>query len=101
MRTNSYRSGSASASASEPVEHVHSVQRLSKPVIIPQRRPETRERGFIYAYAPVLNDCGIDEASFLTFLDNLNQACKVGITSTLVRIDIFDNITILLDIGLL
>jgi hypothetical protein len=54
--------------------------RLDCPVIIPQRRPEEKERGFIRAYAPALLDCGIDEATFLHFLDSLNQATKVSIS---------------------
>jgi hypothetical protein len=52
--------------------------RLPCPVIIPQRRPENKERGFIRAYAPALLECGIDEATFLNFIDSLNQATKVS-----------------------
>ncbi|KAK8123139.1 hypothetical protein PG984_011809 [Apiospora sp. TS-2023a] len=48
--------------------------RLSHVVIIPQRRPKTRERGFIRAYAPDLHHCGIDQATFLSFIDGLNAA---------------------------
>ncbi|KAK8071740.1 hypothetical protein PG996_005088 [Apiospora saccharicola] len=48
--------------------------RLSHVVIIPQRRPKTRERGFIRAYAPELHHCGIDQATFLSFIDGLNAA---------------------------
>jgi hypothetical protein len=52
--------------------------RLPCPVIIPQRRPENKERGFIRAYAPALLECGIDEATFMNFIDSLNQATKVS-----------------------
>lgn len=45
---------------------------LPRPVIIPQRRPRRRDRGFIRAYAPDLIQCGIDQATFLSFLDTFN-----------------------------
>jgi hypothetical protein len=57
--------------------------RLPCPVIIPQRRPKDKERGFIRAYAPALLECGIDEATFLNFIDSLNQAAKVSLPSKL------------------
>jgi hypothetical protein len=57
--------------------------RLLCPVIIPQRRPENKERGFIRAYAPALLECGIDEETFLKFIDSLNQATKVSLPSKL------------------
>jgi len=57
--------------------------RLPCPVIIPQRRPENQERGFIRAYAPALLECGIDEATFINFIDSLNQAVKVSLPSKL------------------
>ncbi|KAF3392065.1 hypothetical protein DPV78_010296 [Talaromyces pinophilus] len=41
------------------------MQRLPCPVIIPQRRPRKRERGFVRAYAPVLADSGVSEDVFL------------------------------------
>lgn len=47
---------------------------LPYPVILPQRRPSSRRRGFIRAYAPVLADCGIDQATFLDFLDTAERA---------------------------
>lgn len=39
--------------------------KLSFPVILPQRRPKNRSRGFIRAYAPVLESCRIDQATWL------------------------------------
>jgi hypothetical protein len=54
-------------------------ERLPYPVIIPQRRPESNDRGFLYAYAPIMNDSGIDEDTFVDFLFHLNEVCKVWI----------------------
>lgn len=50
--------------------------RLAVPVILPQRRPENRGRGFVRAYAPVLADAGIDQATFLDFIDTFNKALE-------------------------
>jgi hypothetical protein len=50
---------------------------LPCPVILPQRRPRDRKRGFVRAYAPVLEDCGIDQATFLDFLKTFQASCKV------------------------
>lgn len=49
---------------------------LQLPVVITQRRPKARTRGFIRAYAPALQDVGIDQATFLDFLDQLNKAVE-------------------------
>ena len=51
---------------------------LPCPVVIPQRRPKTKSRGFIRAYAPLLLDCGIDQATFMQFLKSFHQASKVS-----------------------
>ena len=48
--------------------------KLSLPVILPQRRPKDRSRGFIRAYAPVLENCGIDQATWLAFLDTFQKS---------------------------
>ncbi|KAH6609094.1 hypothetical protein Trco_002440 [Trichoderma cornu-damae] len=48
--------------------------RLRMPVIIPQRRPGERSRGFILAYAPLLQDAGIDQTTFVDFVKELNLA---------------------------
>lgn len=50
--------------------------KLPCPVILPQRRPRDKKRGFVRAYAPVLEDCGIDQASFLDFLKTFYHASK-------------------------
>ena len=52
-------------------------QPLPLPVIIPQRRPGSKRRGFVRAYAPLLGECsGIDEATFLAFLKNFYKSSK-------------------------
>ena len=61
---------------SHPVP-THGTGRLPCPVIIPQRRPRTRSRGFVRAYAPVLNDCSIDQNTFLEFLKTFHKASQV------------------------
>jgi hypothetical protein len=48
--------------------------RLLHPVILPQRRPKDRSRGFIRAYAPLLQDCGIDQPTWLSFLDTFQKS---------------------------
>jgi hypothetical protein len=50
---------------------------LEMPVILPQRRPKNKERGFVRAYAPMLQTCGIDQQQFLDFLDGFGKAIKV------------------------
>lgn len=50
--------------------------RLPFPVIIPQKRPEARTHGFIRVYAPALFESGIDEPTFLEFLDNYTASIK-------------------------
>lgn len=52
--------------------------KLPFPVLLPQRRPKDRARGFIRAYAPVLAECGIDQAMFLEFLETFNQASQAS-----------------------
>ncbi|KAF2501323.1 hypothetical protein BU16DRAFT_613242 [Lophium mytilinum] len=49
---------------------------LPFPVIIPQKRPEARTHGFIRVYAPALFHSGIDEPTFLEFLDNYTASIK-------------------------
>lgn len=50
--------------------------RLDLPVVITQRRPKARTRGFIQAYAPLLENVGIDQTEFLDFIDKLNKAVQ-------------------------
>lgn len=50
--------------------------RLELPVVITQRRPKSRTRGFIRAYAPILQNVGIDQETFIDFIDQLNKAVE-------------------------
>ncbi|KAH9903603.1 hypothetical protein F4778DRAFT_734775 [Xylariomycetidae sp. FL2044] len=51
--------------------------RLPHAVIVPQRRPKKRVRGFVRAYAPDLIRCGIDQPTFLAFIDGLNESISL------------------------
>jgi hypothetical protein len=55
---------------------------LPCPVILPQRRPGAKGRGFVRAYAPVLTQAGIDQDTFLGFLNDWDDASKVRYVST-------------------
>lgn len=55
------------------IKHVPT-RNLSLPVVLPQRRPKDRSRGFIRAYAPMLENCGIDQAAWLAFLDTFQRS---------------------------
>ncbi|KAK1074925.1 hypothetical protein LTR74_000769 [Friedmanniomyces endolithicus] len=59
---------------------------LPLPVIIPQRRPRNKTRGFVRAYAPVLANSGIDQATFLSFLDNFYKSSQASPVSTVIFI---------------
>ena len=48
--------------------------RLPLTVVLPQRRPKDRSRGFIRAYAPVLERCGIDQPTWLSFLNTFQKS---------------------------
>jgi hypothetical protein len=52
----------------------HPHGRLTLPIVIPQRRPKDRTRGFIRAYAPELMNNDIDETMFLDFIQTLELA---------------------------
>ena len=53
-------------------------QKLPLPVILAQRRPKDRSRGFIRAYAPELETCGIDQAMFFDFLQTFEKASQAS-----------------------
>lgn len=59
-----------------PAENPVSCGRLELPVVITQRRPKARTRGFIRAYAPILQNVGVDQETFLDFIDQLNKAVE-------------------------
>lgn len=46
---------------------------LPAPVIIPQRRPGSRTRGFIQAYAPAMADSGIDQKAWLEIMSGFHE----------------------------
>ncbi|CAL5871463.1 uncharacterized protein PFLUO_LOCUS5714 [Penicillium psychrofluorescens] len=50
--------------------------RLPAPILLPQRRPKDRNRGFLRAYAPDLAPFGIDQATFLEFLNTAEKGCR-------------------------
>ena len=52
--------------------------RLPCPVVIPQRRPRTKSRGFVKAYAPILEDCGIDQETWMDFLETFHKASQAS-----------------------
>jgi len=51
---------------------------LPSPVIIPQRRPQSKSRGFVRAYAPVLESCGVDQDTFMDFLKSFHKASQAS-----------------------
>ena len=53
-----------------------SFQPLPYPIILPQRRPSDRSRGFLPAYAPILSSCNISESLFLDFLCTFNKSTQ-------------------------
>ena len=56
-----------------------SYQPLPAPVILPQRRPKNKERGFVRAYAPLLSECsGIDQQTWFDFLNSFDKASKAS-----------------------
>lgn len=54
----------------------YSPGQLALPVVITQRRPGSRTKGFVRAYSPVLADVGIGQTTFLDFLDKLNKSVQ-------------------------
>lgn len=61
----------------EPKVQAVKPSRMQCPVVIPQRRPGSKTRGFIRAYAPMLSDYDIDQETFLTFLKSFHKASHV------------------------
>ena len=57
----------------------HTEGPLPLPVIIPQRRPKDKARGFVKAYAPILGEYkGIDQNTFMNFLIDFDRASRVS-----------------------
>lgn len=59
---------------------------LPLPVIIPQRRPRNKSRGFVRAYSPVLQTVGIDQATFLHFLKTFHSSSQANPLFTAVTV---------------
>lgn len=52
---------------------------LPAPIILPQRRPKNKQRGFVRGYAPLLGECSdIDQQTFLDFLVSFDKASKAS-----------------------
>ena len=56
----------------------HPTNPLQRPVVIPQRRPGARDRGFIHAYSPDLAEKGISQEVFLSFIQNFHAASQAS-----------------------
>ena len=50
---------------------------LEMPVVIPQKRPHTKFRGFVRAYAPLLEECGIGQDTWVEFMGCFHESMKV------------------------
>ena len=61
---------------------------LAHPVVIPQRRPSHKTRGFVRAYAPDLRACHISEKTFLDFLDGFGNAIKCQSAFNIVQLGV-------------
>lgn len=68
----------ASVLGDAPPTTLSQTEGLANPVIIPQRRPRRRGRGFIRAYAPDLAPSGIDQTTFLRFLAAFDKALETS-----------------------
>ncbi|KAJ9615277.1 hypothetical protein H2200_001352 [Cladophialophora chaetospira] len=67
--------GSAFAARATPFDVLLS-KRLPCPVILPQKRPESKTRGFVRAYALSLADSGIDQVTWFKFLTEFEESVK-------------------------
>lgn len=65
-----YRHPAPSATLSRPSIN------LTTPILVPQRRPNTRARGFAPAYAPVLSSFEVSQQTFLDFIITLNASLE-------------------------
>ena len=65
--------------------------KLPYPVILPQRRPGTKSRGFVRAYAPILQSVDITQETFLSFLKQLHKNSQAS--------PVFDVVIIAANIG--
>ncbi len=56
------------------------------PIILPQRRPGTKTRGFVRAYPPILHESRIPQSAFLRFLKDLHTAAQASPIFSVVMI---------------
>lgn len=66
-----------------------SYNRIACPVVIPQRRPGNKERGFIKAYAPILSQYHISQEQFHDFINALNKAIRASKLIAAVQVAAF------------
>lgn len=59
---------------------------LSFPVVIPQRRPGNKSRGFVEAYAPALEPFGIQQDEFISFVRATNKAVQASKWLTAIQL---------------
>lgn len=63
---------------------------LPNPVILPQRRPKDKSRGFVRAYAPLLGSCaGIDQKTFIDFLNDFDRASQASPVFDVINVACF------------
>ena len=74
------------ASHPPPADSLVPRGQLPCPVIIPQRRPHDKKRGFVRAYASVLEPCGVDQDSFLGFLKAMHLSSKASPVFNVINI---------------
>jgi hypothetical protein len=51
---------------------------LPSPIVIPVKKAEDHGRRLVRAYAPSLMECGINQNTFLHFIDTLNASIRVS-----------------------
>ena len=66
------------ASAADRAALRSSKPKLPFPVILPQRRPGTKARGFVRAYSPVLEEIDVSQEAFLRFLKDFHKAAQAS-----------------------
>ncbi|KAH9992688.1 hypothetical protein F4779DRAFT_609116 [Xylariaceae sp. FL0662B] len=74
----SHQAGAIAPTQSDDAPLQEPTGRLGLPVVLPQRRPKERARGFIRAYAPELRNVGIDQATWLSFLDTFEKSTQAS-----------------------
>ncbi|RMZ86745.1 hypothetical protein DV736_g6028, partial [Chaetothyriales sp. CBS 134916] len=74
----------------QPSQQSSQYRPLPASVILPQRRPKSKQRGFIRAYAPVLGECsGIDQKMFMDFLKDFDKASEASPVYDVINVACF------------